>query len=224
MWRCTRPHLHPNALPSTRLTEQREIAFAVNLSTRKREIWLRKMTRLKGFEVGKDDYVVLEPGEVAAAVPESDKWLVVLAFISCADIDDYLAPADKSAIGSLFSSAKACGKNKVAAVARTVLFRRVRTMLIWPNGDGLIATTLNFDYEVRSANQAFAEVTPIKIWCEMLELAEHIIKTKRGHFDAANFVEALAGLVKAKLEGKKIEVPRKSKQEKVVDLMAALRG
>ncbi len=61
----------------------------------------------------------------------------------------------------------------------------------------------------------------------MLELAEHIIKTKRGKFDPAKFYdryeEALAELVKAKLEGKKIEPRQEPKREKVVDLMEALR-
>jgi len=55
-------------------------------------------------------------------------------------------------------------KAQVAAVARTVLFRRVRSVLIRAHGDGLIAHTLNFDYEVRrprkrSANiEAFAQL------------------------------------------------------------------
>src|SRR5256885_10317583 len=139
---------------------------------------VEKDDQAKGFEVGKDDYVVLEPGEVAAAVPESDKTLFILAFISCADIDDvyfdkpyYLAPADKSAIETFVLIREGMRKEHVAAVARTVLFRRVLTVLIWPYGDGVIATTLNFDYEVRSANEAFAEVPPIKIKGEMLELA-----------------------------------------------------
>ena len=62
---------------------------------------------------------------------------------------------------------------------------------------------------------------------EMLELAEHIIKTKKGKFDITKFDDryeaALAELVKAKIEGKPIEAPKPRKEEKVVDLMAALR-
>ena len=54
-------------------------------------------------------------------------------------------------------------KAQVAAVARTVLFRRVRSVLIRAHGDGLIAHTLNFDYEVRSASavqgSASSEIT-----------------------------------------------------------------
>jgi DNA end-binding protein Ku len=118
-------------------------------------------------------------------------------------------------------------KTKVAAIGQAVLFRRVRTILIRAHGEGLIATTLNFDYEVRSAKEAFDDVPSMKIKGEMLELAEHIIKTKKGKFDASKFDDryeaALADLVKAKFEGKTIEAPKRPKEGKVVDLMAALR-
>ena len=112
-------------------------------------------------------------------------------------------------------------------MAQTVLFRRVRTLLVYPHGDGLIATTLNFDYEVRSAKEAFGGVPDLKVKGEMLELAEHIIKTKTGTFDPSAFDDryeaALAELVKAKQEGRKIQTPKAPKPGKVVDLLAALR-
>ncbi|MEY9783931.1 non-homologous end joining protein Ku [Sinorhizobium fredii] len=195
---------------------------------------VEKDDQVKGYEVGSGDYVVLEPEEIAAAVPESDKTLSVSAFIACGDIDDvyfdkpyYLAPTKSHAEDAFALIREGMRKKKVAAIARAVLFRRVRTLLIRAYEDGLIATTLNFDYEVRSAKEAFDEVPDLKIEGEMLELAEHIIKTKRGKFDPAKFDDryeaALAELVKAKLEGKKIEPRKEPKREKVVDLMEALR-
>jgi DNA end-binding protein Ku len=66
----------------------------------------------------------------------------------------------------------------VVAIARTVLFRRVRSVLIRAHGEGLIAHTLNFDYEVRSAEKAFSELPDAKADNEMLELALQIIKKK----------------------------------------------
>src|SRR3546814_11106487 len=71
-------------------------------------------------------------------------------------------------------------------------------------------------YEVRSAKDAFSSIPKRKISDEMLELAEHIIKTKRGSFDPAKYddryEEALADLVKAKLEGRELK-PRKARSE-----------
>ena len=190
--------------------------------------------QVKGYEVGKGDYVVLEPDEVAAAVPESDKTLSVSAFVACTDIDDvyfdrpyYLAPSDKHAEEAFTLIREGMHRKKVAAIAQTVLFRRARSVLIRAHDKGLIATTLNFDYEVRSAKEAFDEVPDLKIKGEMLELAEHIIKTKKGRFDPTKFDDcyeaAVAELVKAKLEGKKIEIRKVPERANVIDLMAALR-
>ncbi|HEY9213292.1 MAG TPA: Ku protein [Ancylobacter sp.] len=191
--------------------------------------------QVKGYEVGSDDYIVLEPEEVAAAVPDSDKTLSVSNFIACEDIDDvyfdkpyYLAPTDAHAQETYALIVEGMRARKVAALAQTVLFRRVRTVLIRAHGPGLIATTLNYDYEVRSAKEAFDEIPEMTIKGEMLELAEHIIATKKGRFDPAAYDDryeaALAELVKAKLAGEKIEPRRPVKSEKVVDLMTALRA
>lgn len=190
--------------------------------------------QVKGYEVTDGDYIMLEADEVAAAVPESDKTLDVEAFVANSDIDDvyfdkpyYLAPTDKAAYEVFCLIREALRAKKSAAIANTVLFRRVRTVLIRPHGDGLIASTLNFDYEVRSADEAFEDMPELELKGEMLDLATHIIGTKKGKFDPSKFddryEDALAELVKAKLEGRKIERKPEPAKDKVVDLMEALR-
>lgn len=190
--------------------------------------------QVKGYEVSEGNYVELTPDEVSAAVPEGDKILSVSAFVGCGEIDDvyfdkpyYLAPSDRGAEEAYVIFREGLRERKVAAIARALLFRRVRTLLIRPHGDGLIATTLNFDYEVRAAEDEFREIPDLKIKGEMLELAEHIIDTKMGKFDITRFDDryeaALAELVKAKIEGKKIQRRKAPREEKVIDLMAALR-
>ncbi len=118
-------------------------------------------------------------------------------------------------------------KSQVAAVARTVLFRRMRTVLIRTHGKGLIATTMQYDYEVRSSEKAFEEVPKLRIKGEMLDLAKHIISTKTGTFDPAEFDDryeaAVAELVKAKIEGKALPKRKEVKVSKPDDLLAALR-
>jgi DNA end-binding protein Ku len=116
---------------------------------------------------------------------------------------------------------------ETAALARTVIFRRMRSILIRSHDAGLIATALNFDYEVRSAESAFDEIPKLKIEGEMLDLAEHIIHTKAGRFDPKAFDDryesALAELVKAKIEGRKIRPAKRPEPAKVVNLLDALR-
>ncbi|MHB2263964.1 non-homologous end joining protein Ku [Aliihoeflea sp. PC F10.4] len=190
--------------------------------------------QVKGYETSKGKYVLLDPEEIAAATPESDKTLSVEHFIACPGVDTvyfdkpyYLAPADDASqevFGLIREGMEAKG---VAALATAVLFRRVRTLLIHAQGRGLIADTLNFDYEVRAADKAFDRIPELNIKGEMLDLAKHIIKTKSGKFDPAGFDDrydaALADLVKAKLDGKVIEKPKREAKGKVIDLMEALR-
>jgi DNA end-binding protein Ku len=118
-------------------------------------------------------------------------------------------------------------KAKVAAVAEAVLFRRVRTVLVRALDGGLAASMLNYDYEVRSATQAFSDVPEKTITGEMLDLAIHIIKTKQGAFDPCKFEDryedSLAELVKLKLQGKAIPKRAPAPREPTVNLLQALR-
>ncbi|MGQ3141228.1 non-homologous end joining protein Ku [Rhizobium oryzihabitans] len=188
----------------------------------------------KGFEIENGQYIMIDPEEVAATIPESNKTLAIEAFIPCSDVDDvyfdkpyYLMPTDRVSSDAFTALRDAMDKSKVAAVARTVLFRRMRTMLIRTHGKGLIATTLQYDYEVRSSEKAFEEIPKLRIKGEMLDLAKHIIATKKGTFDPAAFDDryeaAVAELVKAKIEGKAPPKRKEVKVSKPDDLLAALR-
>ncbi len=194
---------------------------------------VEKEHQTKGFEIDNGHYIIIDPDEVAAAIPESNKTLEIEAFIPCSDVDDvyfdkpyYLTP-DKMGSDAFVALRDGMRKSKVAAIARTVLFRRMRTVLIRPHGKGLIATTLNYDYEVRSSKKAFEEMPKIKVDAEMLELAKHIISTKKGDFDPATFDDryeaALEEMVKAKIEGKAMPKRKKVEASKPNDLLAALR-
>jgi DNA end-binding protein Ku len=190
--------------------------------------------QVKGYEVEKDQYVVFEPDEIQAVMPVSDKTLDIKSFIRCGEIDSvyfdkpyYLAPASKSAAEAFYLIREGMKDEGVAAIAEAVLFRRARTLLIRAHGPGLIATTLNYEYEVRSAEDAFDDVPEVKITGEMIDLAKHIISTKKGAFDPKTFEDryenALADLVKAKMEGKTLPKKKAPVTTKVVDLMEALR-
>ncbi len=190
--------------------------------------------QVRGYETAKGDYIMLEPEEIAAAVPEADKRLSVESFIPCSEVDTvyfdkpyFVAPADDAAEDAFAVIREGMRSKKVAALARAVLFRRVRTVLIRPRSCGLLANTLNFDYEVKPADAAFADLPDLKIKGEMLDLAKHIIDTKTGAFDPAGFDDrydaALAELVQAKIEGRKIAKPKPERESRTIDLMQALR-
>ncbi|MGK6311715.1 Ku protein [Neorhizobium sp. DT-125] len=189
---------------------------------------------VKGYEVSSGEYVILEPDEIKAAVPESDKTLELETFIPCNGVDTiyldrpyYLAPVDKPS-AEIFGLIRMGLKEKnVAALARTVLFRRLRTLLIRPSETGMVASTLNYDYEVRPSKEIFSDIKDFKIEGEMLDLARHIIDTKRGEFDPTEFDDryeaALAELIRAKIEGRKLKKKPRPEPKKVSNLLDALR-
>lgn len=234
----------PVKLYTAATTSERIALHMVNRRTRNRlkRVYVDEKTskpveredQVKGYETHEGSYVILEPEEIAAAVPDSDKTLKVDSFITCSQIETtffdkpyYLLPANEVGEEAFVLIREALRRKKAAAIAHTVLFRRLRPVLIRAHGKGLIATTLNFDYEVRSAKQAFKDIPRLKIADEMLELAQHIIKTKAGKFDPDKvedrYEEALAELVRAKIEGRKIVPFKRPEPTKPNDLLEALR-
>lgn len=188
----------------------------------------------KGYVTEDGKAVVLDPEEIDAALPESDKRLSVEAFVPCDEVDTlyldrpyYLTPAEASGETAFAVVRDGLDKRSVAAVARAVLFRRVRSVLIRAEGKGLVAHTLEFDHEVRDAAAAFKRLPAAKVDPEMLELAEHIIRKKRGKFDPSSFEDryddALAALIKAKMAGEPLPERPEPAATEPVDLMQALR-
>ena len=189
---------------------------------------------VRGFDTGSGELLILSPEDIAAAAPEADKRLNVGAFIPCDEIDRlyfdrpyYLTPATDAAAPLYAEFRDVLKKRKVAAVAHAVLFRRLRAVLVRAHGNGLIATLLNFNHEVRSPDTAFEDIPALKIKGEMLDLAQDIIKRLSGEFDPAKFSDryedALAELIRAKAEGRKIPAPKKRKAAPKMDLMEALK-
>jgi len=117
---------------------------------------------------------------------------------------------------------------KVVAIGRLVLTSREHVIALTPRGKGLMGTLLRFPYEVRDSSEYFDEIPNVKVAGDMLKLAEHILESKEGDFDPAQFVdhyeEAVVDMLKKKQagialpKGKAAEPPRN-----VINLMDALK-
>ncbi|NTJ44871.1 Ku protein [Agrobacterium larrymoorei] len=188
----------------------------------------------KGYELDNGDHIVIEGDEIAELMPDSDKVIRIKSFLECDKIDKlyfdkpyYLTPTEEEDRKALSILAQTLRERNVAVLAEAILFRRNRILLIRPQDEAIVATTLNYDYEVRSQSAAFKSIPDIKFDDEMLELAGHIIKKRAGTFDPARYSDryndALAELVQAKIEGKTISKPKAEKRGNVIDLKEALR-
>ena len=77
--------------------------------------------------------------------------------------------------------------------------------MLEPFGKGLRGMTLRYPYEVRGETEYFEDIPELKLAPDMLKLAEHIVDTKAGHFEPAEFVDhyevELVELLKTKQAG-----------------------
>lgn len=234
----------PVALYSAATTSERVSFHTINRKTGNRvrrqfvdeetEQPVEKENQVKGYEISQGQYVIIEPKEMQEAIPESDKTISIQTFLPYSDVDTayfdkpyFLAPAGNVANEGFGLISEGMRRKNVVALGRAVLFRRLRTLLLRAQGPLLVAHTLHFDYEVRTASEIFDDIPELKIEGEMLDLAKHIIKTKSGKFNPREFddryEEALAELVRAKIAGREFKQPKPPKETKVIDLMDALR-
>jgi DNA end-binding protein Ku len=119
------------------------------------------------------------------------------------------------------------GKGMVA-LARVVLAKRERVIMLQPWDKGLMGTTLRYPYEIRDAREYFDDIPRLKVAPDMLKLAEHILQSKAADFDPSQFEDhyeqAVVEMLKKKQAG--IPAPREHaapRPQNVVNLMDALR-
>jgi DNA end-binding protein Ku len=137
---------------------------------------------IKGYEVDSGDYVHVEEDEIAAVKVESSDMMSLDGFVDKASIQQiyldtpyYLAPADKVSEDAFAVIRDAMAAKKKAGLARIVLYRRERPVVIEPLGKGMVLTTLRYDNTVRQPDTVFDEIKAVKTDKEMIELAQHII-------------------------------------------------
>ncbi|WP_460448659.1 non-homologous end joining protein Ku [Alsobacter sp. SYSU BS001988] len=189
----------------------------------------------KGYEVAKGDYLIIEDEDIDAIAIESSHTIDIESFVPRSEIDElyvdapyYLAPDDRVAQEAFAVIREAMREHDVVGIARVVLYRRERIVMLEPRGKGLFAATLRYPYEVRTPDAYFEDIPDIAIPPDMLDLAGHIIGRMKGSFDPSKFEDryenALVDLVKAKQGGR--AAPAAAAQPKpsnVVNLMDALR-
>ncbi len=191
---------------------------------------------VKGFEVAKDEYVLMDDADFEKVKLESTRTISIDRFVDADDIDRlywdspfYVVP-DKGPGAEAFAvireAMRSAGK---IAIGCLVLRNRERQIALEVRDKGLVAWSLRPHDEVRDAGDFFDDIPSVKADQDMVEIAEKIISQKDADFDPSKFVdrydEALKELIKAKQKGGKglVEAPE-PEDTNVVDLMAALRA
>ena len=196
---------------------------------------------LKGYEIGKGNYVLLQEDEIEAVRLESKKTLELVQFVDLDEVDVlyyekpyYVVPADDLAEEAYVVLREALRQSRKAGIGQLSLRGREQLVSLRPCGRGLVLEVLRYADEVNKAANYFRSIGDAKPDKELLELAQTLIAKKTAPFDATEFhdryVDALKVLVekKAKAKGKRIieevEEPGDARGGNVIDLMAALKA
>jgi DNA end-binding protein Ku len=189
---------------------------------------------IKGYEVSKGEYIELDPEELEAVAIESKRVIEIDEFVPKKDIDElylnnpyYIVPDGEVGQQAFAVIREAIRKEGMMAIGKVVFTSREHIIGLEARGKGLMGITLRYPYEVRNEEDYFDEIQDEKVPKDMLELATHIVETKKGHFDPKKFEDryedALKELLKKKQKGEKIERPKERAPSNVVNLMDALR-
>lgn len=197
---------------------------------------LDKEDEVKGYEVGDDEFLLIEEEEIDAIQIESSHTLSLDTFVKKADIDEvyldnpyYLTPGDKVSEEAFAVIREAMEKKGMAGLARIVLYRRERPCVIEPHGKGMLLTTLRYDATVRKPDEIFDEIGEAKVDDDMLDLAAGIIDRKRKKFDPSKFEDkyesAVRDLVESRKKGRKPSKAQETAEQpsNVVNLFDALK-
>ena len=195
---------------------------------------------VKGYEVSKGNYVLLDDQEIEAVKIESRKTLELVQFVDAHEIDVFyfekpyfVVPADDLAEEAYIVLREALRQAKKVAIGQLSVRGREQLVSLKPCGRGIVMEVLRYADEVKQAQTYFREIPDAKPAAELLDLATTLIDKKAAPFKPDKFhdryVDALHQLIekKSKAKGKAVietedeaDAPRGGN---VIDLMAALR-
>ncbi len=112
--------------------------------------------QIKGYERGEDDYVLLEDDEIEDVGLESTRTIDIETFVPASSIGwiwydrpHFLTPDDQVSEEAFSVIREAMAVTDTAGIARLVMYRRERAVLLVPRDKGIIVWTLRYGDEVR---------------------------------------------------------------------------
>jgi DNA end-binding protein Ku len=197
---------------------------------------LDRKALVHGFEVSKNQYVLIDPEELKALRIESTHVLDLERFVDAATIDRiywdepyYLAPSEQTGVEAFAVILEAMRAKERVGIGRLVLNMRERICALEPRDNRILLTTLRTHEDIVTASDVGGIAKLPRPDRRMLEIAEKIIEQQEGTFDPSTFKDryedAVRALIARKKRGQKVTTapPVEQDEGKVVDLMEALR-
>ncbi len=191
---------------------------------------------VKGYEYEKGAFIPIEDKEIEKLRLESKHTIDLVQFADLSSIDPiyfdnpyYVSPDNKLAQEAYVTIRDALKKSKKVAIGQVIIANRERIVALKACGKGLILETLRYNYEVRKAEEYFADIaTNAEAEPDQMDLALELIKRKSGDFSPTKFKdlyqEGLKEIIDAKMEKRTPRVKGEKKPAgKVISIMEALR-
>ncbi|HWK86099.1 MAG TPA: Ku protein [Xanthobacteraceae bacterium] len=190
---------------------------------------------VKGYELEKGKYVLLEDKEIDKLKLEAKKTLDLVQFVDLHEIDPiyferpyFVVPDEDEDDEAFIVLRDALKKAKKVGLGQIVIRGKGTLVALKACGKGMLLETLRYADEVKKASTAFTGIKEHEPEKDMIELAEELIKKKSKKFDPAAFKdsyeEALRELIEAKAEHRQVrQIEETRPTAQVIDLMEALR-
>jgi DNA end-binding protein Ku len=137
---------------------------------------------VKGYQSGEDRFVMLEDKEIDAVALESTHTIDIDLFAPSESIDwiwydkpHYLVPDDPVGEEAFSVIREAMTATGTVGVARLVLYRRERAVMLVPRDKGIILWTLRYGDEVREAEIYFGDIKVAKPQAKSKSLVMRLI-------------------------------------------------
>jgi DNA end-binding protein Ku len=186
---------------------------------------------VKGFEVEKDRYVVINDEDIKNIAPASSDTMEIFEFVKAEGIDPiyydasyFMVPEDagKKAYHLLLQTMQ---KSGYSAIAKITMHQREYTVVVRPHTDGLLLHTMFYPEEVREVPE-FRKDPNVSVKPQEIALAEKLVEGLATDFDPSKYHDEYQGrlnqMLEAKREGQVVEGTAPRKMAPVIDLMQAL--
>ena len=187
---------------------------------------------VKGYEYEKDRYVVIEDEEIKKVAPQTAKVMEIQEFVKADAVDPiyletsyYMAPdeAGEKPYALLFDTLK---KSGYMGIAKVTMHNREHVVILRPGANGVLLHTMYFSHEIRKVDEFRTDLSLVKE--KELALAQSLVEALAAEFEPDKYKDSyrenLLQMIESKKEGKEIVATPEPHQEKVVDILEALKA
>lgn len=190
----------------------------------------------KGYEVSKGRYVIVSEDEMAALQPRATHTIDLQEFVDLDDVDPiyfdgaYWVAPDERAGKSYSLLVQAMQKANRVAIARFVMRARQYVAVMRPHDGRLVLSMMVYEDEINPAEEIpdFDRLEDVEVDEREVAMAEQLIDSLSAEFVPGayhdEYREELLDMIHAKDAGEErvVGAPEARREDKVVDLMAAL--